>query len=260
MKNNILFVSLALVLLFSADSTAIDPSSMSVEFSGFTSDYARHSVTRYIVSSADGEFILPEASNQRIINKKYSGGRKIIEIECGVSGNKKIDPPKPSESADARFLNINSKEISSAAEKFRGSRDPAGEIENFVFIHIKDKRYGIPLIPADAVFRARAGDCTEHAVLAAAILRSLKIPARAVVGMIFERDFLGRKNVFVFHMWVEAYFNGRWILIDATRPGNKFLNRYIALAFHNLKTDAPIDYLSAISAISGMKIDYAGGR
>jgi hypothetical protein len=57
-------------------------------------------------------------------------------------------------------------------------------------------------------------------------------------------------------MWVEALKDGRWILVDATRPHDFYPNRYIALAYHNLMTEMPIDYLRAVSAIQEMKITF----
>jgi hypothetical protein len=57
-------------------------------------------------------------------------------------------------------------------------------------------------------------------------------------------------------MWAEAIVKGRWILVDATRPGEKQLNRYIAFTYHNLKTEAPLPYLRAISSIQDLVVEY----
>ncbi len=91
-------------------------------------------------------------------------------------------------------------------------------------------------------------------MLTVSLLRASNIPARAVVGIILSGYFNGEKNVFVYHMWVEAYRNGRWELVDSTRPMNINHNRYIAFTFHNLTTEGPIDYLNAISLINNIKI------
>jgi transglutaminase-like putative cysteine protease len=114
-------------------------------------------------------------------------------------------------------------------------------------------------VPAPQVYRMRRGDCTEHSVLAVALLRRIGIPARAIMGMYLADEFLGKKNVFVYHMWVEAWWKGNWRTVDATRPGVRDLNRYIALAWHNLKAEAPLPYLRAISAIQDLTIEYLGG-
>ena len=112
----------------------------------------------------------------------------------------------------------------------------------------------MPLIPAALILKSKAGDCTEHSVLTIAILRSLKIPSRAVVGLILSEKFLTEENVFVYHMWVEAYENDRWVLVDSTRPDSINHNRYIALCYHSLKTEAPMEYLSAMSTVQNLNI------
>jgi len=127
-------------------------------------------------------------------------------------------------------------------------------VERFVHGHISEKTFGIPLIPAPAVYRGRAGDCTEHTVLAVALLRRMGIPARAVVGMIYSEEFEGMRDVYVFHMWAEAFHRGQWVLVDATRPGAKQPSRYIAFTYHNLKSEAPLAYLGALSALKNLRV------
>jgi hypothetical protein len=56
--------------------------------------------------------------------------------------------------------------------------------------------------------RTRAGDCNEHAMLLAALLRAAGIPAKVCVGLVYTR---GR---FYYHAWNELYL-GTWITADA---------------------------------------------
>jgi hypothetical protein len=55
---------------------------------------------------------------------------------------------------------------------------------------------------------AGKGDCSEHAVVFAAMARSLGIPVRICFGMVYL-DF----GLFVYHAWNEVYI-GRWVPID----------------------------------------------
>lgn len=184
---------------------------------------------------------------------------RVIDIETGEKRSAAAAAGDLSEyRVNTRFLNITSPEIIQAAERLRGSSDIPSTVEKFVFGHISDKTLGIPIIPAVQVYRNRRGDCTEHAVLAVSLLRALGIPSRALVGMYLANEFMGRKNIFVYHMWAEAYQGGAWRLIDATRPGENRHNRYIAFAYHSLKAEAPLDYLRAISAISNFSAEYIG--
>jgi hypothetical protein len=68
--------------------------------------------------------------------------------------------------------------------------------------------------PASAVLKSWTGDCTEHAVLLSALLRSQQIPARVAVGFLF----VPKAAAFAPHMWAEALINGVWIPLDSTLP------------------------------------------
>lgn len=64
-------------------------------------------------------------------------------------------------------------------------------------------------------FRSRRGDCTEYAVLLAAMGRAAGIPTRVVSGLVYARRFEGRRHVFVPHMWVQAWDGTTWRSFDA---------------------------------------------
>jgi len=59
-----------------------------------------------------------------------------------------------------------------------------------------------------AVLEKKAGDCNEHAVLLAALLRAAGIPARVCAGLVYKDD------AFYYHAWNEAYL-GSWVSMDA---------------------------------------------
>ena len=62
---------------------------------------------------------------------------------------------------------------------------------------------------------SREGDCTEHAVLLAALGRAMGIPTRIATGLVFLENFENRPNVMGFHMWTEFHLRGQWISFDA---------------------------------------------
>lgn len=88
--------------------------------------------------------------------------------------------------------------------------DLARRVTRFVFEWIDPKDMGVGFASAQEVARNARGDCTEHGVLAVALLRSLGVPARGVVGWVALGDTLG------LHFWVEASVGGRWIPLDPT--------------------------------------------
>ncbi|MBX3481151.1 MAG: transglutaminase domain-containing protein [Caulobacter sp.] len=61
----------------------------------------------------------------------------------------------------------------------------------------------------------RAGDCTEAAVLLAALGRSAGIPTRVVNGLVYSRErYHGVSNAFLPHSWTLAYVDGAWRSFD----------------------------------------------
>lgn len=61
----------------------------------------------------------------------------------------------------------------------------------------------------------RSGDCTEAAVLLAALGRAAGIPTRVASGVSYSREsYHGVSNAFIPHSWVLAYVDGRWRSFD----------------------------------------------
>jgi len=243
------------VILFCSDLRSIPASSFIIVPSGINSSAYTNDRTVYKVESSDEDFTLTGTANQQILSVKSLNDKTEIFISTG-------DSPAPAENDltpflnNTPYLNIDKESIRKAALNFKKSADPVKDVSVFVYNHISDKKLGIPLLPASMILTGRAGDCTEHSILTIALLRTLRIPSRAVMGIILSENFSGRNNVFVYHMWVEAYKSGKWVLVDATRPYDFHPNRYIALAYHNLMTETPSDYLRAISTIQDMKITF----
>ena len=63
--------------------------------------------------------------------------------------------------------------------------------------------------------RRRAGDCTEAAVLLAALGRAAGIPTRVANGLVYSRQrYHGVGNAFMPHSWTLAYVDGAWRSFD----------------------------------------------
>lgn len=80
----------------------------------------------------------------------------------------------------------------------------------FVFDWIADKDFTVGFASALEVCRSPRGDCTEHGVLAVALLRRLGVPARGVTGWVGLDGTLG------LHFWVEVKLGNRWVPVDPT--------------------------------------------
>ena len=71
--------------------------------------------------------------------------------------------------------------------------------------------------------QTRTGVCRDFAHLGIALCRSLNIPARMVVGYLYDLDPMD------LHAWFEAYVGGRWYVFDATQTqprGNRIAIAY----------------------------------
>lgn len=101
--------------------------------------------------------------------------------------------------------------IKTLAREIAGpAEDPEGKARRILeWIHkYLDKRATVSIPNALEALEARAGDCNEHAVLFAALLRASEIPAKLCVGLVYTR---GR---FYYHAWNEVFL-GQWVTADA---------------------------------------------
>ena len=133
-----------------------------------------------------------------------------------------------------QYLQVKSPEIIALAQKSTKGKtnalDAAHAIEEFVSNYIENKNLSVGYASALEVAKSRQGDCTEHAVLTAALCRAAGIPARVVMGIVYAKD-----DLFMGHAWTEAYVGDKWIGLDAALKNvrNGFDPLHIALAIGN---------------------------
>ncbi|MFK7959987.1 MAG: transglutaminase family protein [Phycisphaerales bacterium] len=82
--------------------------------------------------------------------------------------------------------------------------------------HISEVGLGQLFASASETARHGRGDCSEHAMLLAAMLRAADVPARVAVGLVYADAFAGERDVFGWHMWTQAWTGERWLDLDAT--------------------------------------------
>jgi transglutaminase-like putative cysteine protease len=113
-------------------------------------------------------------------------------------------------SDDTRVRQLARQAIAGETDSWRKAR----QIERWVHDHMQNKNFTENFATADHVARTLEGDCTEHAMLAAAMCRAADIPSRTAVGLIYVDG--ARGPCFGFHMWTEVWVHGQWMPIDAT--------------------------------------------
>lgn len=105
-----------------------------------------------------------------------------------------------------------------AATASAGSTDTVEvcrHLEQFVRSKMKHSAFSTSIVPANEVARTLRGDCTEHAVLLAALMRIKGIPARIASGLAHTNQQFG----FVGHAWVEAMIDRQWVPFDSSATG-----------------------------------------
>jgi len=157
-----------------------------------------------------------------------------------------------------RFLQSDRKEIVELAKKAVGNTKDAakaaGKIESFVATYIDNKSLSVGYASAAEVAASRQGDCSEFAVLTAAMCRSVGIPARVVAGVAYIKNFAGIQDRFGGHAWVEAYVGGKWVGLDAAFKSaglGGYEAGHIALAVGN---GDPEDFFNLVTTLGRFRI------
>jgi hypothetical protein len=89
-------------------------------------------------------------------------------------------------------------------------------LERYVNANLTNKNFSQAFATAADVAKSLEGDCTEHAVLLAALCRARDIPARVAAGLVYYEPQGGVEPGFAYHMWTEVWLADRWVPLDAT--------------------------------------------
>jgi transglutaminase-like putative cysteine protease len=181
---------------------------------------------------------LPNAGAQRTQVLPGVAGdpaRLRVDVDLDRRGGSPEPPPGPACSEASVMINHQDPKIRELLAKALGNapnghalstKEKAEALRRFVHHFIDAKDLSVGMATASEVARTAEGDCTEHAVLLAALLRAAGIPSRTVTGLLYVDEFLGHKQVFGYHMWAQAWLGevdggvagktgGRWLDVDA---------------------------------------------
>lgn len=162
------------------------------------------------------------------------------------------------------FIMPDSAKISAIAKNIAGGETDtyiiAKKMENWVYKNITNKNLSFDFANAVEALETQTGDCTEHAVLLASLLRAAGIPSKIVVGLIYTDV---PKNSFGYHMWVKAYIGknqskvSQWLDFDATLPYKNFVPTHIAMMESPLNniSDRTDLLINILKSFSGIKIE-----
>jgi Transglutaminase-like superfamily len=221
----------------------------------------RRAVYRVEIEGDDPSELFAHTANQQVTKLGPNTAEIIVtapqyENPSGGVASPGDSPPTPDDSSPNNMLQSDDPTIVSMAASARGDlRDPlavARALEAYVQRTVTDKNFTQAFATALDVADSHQGDCTEHAVLLAALARASGLPARVVMGLIY----VPREHGFAYHMWTEIYDGHRWLPLDATIGKGKIGAGYLALSTSNLKGAAEVATLiSIVQLIGKLKIE-----
>lgn len=224
-------------------------------------DPYRKSAGTFIVSVSDGTLPnVPTTGSQtaRVIDERavrvHRTATRTGSPAIGVDRALHTAPSAMLDCEDPRVVELTRSALLGAPD------DPAARAElarRFVHRHIRTKDLSVGFASAGETARTREGDCTEHGVLLAAMLRADGIPSRVVSGLIYADRFAGGRDIFGYHMWTQALLPAgdgteSWVDLDATLPaGLPITATHIALGVHTLEGASRANALVDLAPIMG---------
>ncbi|MBW7989720.1 MAG: transglutaminase domain-containing protein [Planctomycetes bacterium] len=221
------------------------------------------SVVYHLDPLPEAKLTIPPNDNQQV--QQFDGGKLILTVKPVVAPLGVTFPYRGDNEAALKaleptpFVQSEQKVIIDLARRAVGSTKDAAEavskIEAFVADYIDDKNLSVGYASAVEVAESRQGDCTEHAVLAAALCRAVGIPAQVVSGLAYVDQWGTVVNGFGGHAWTQAYVGEKWIGLDAAFKGTGrggYDAGHIALASGN---GDPGDFFSLVTSMGQFEID-----
>jgi transglutaminase-like putative cysteine protease len=216
------------------------------------SEQTRRVKYRLTFSGGDIAQTIPSDARQTVQQEINQDSAILVVNSSGPQDGQ----PGPAE-VDAQYLKPNvlitsqdSRVRSLAQRATRGVVDPwakAQRINRWVIENIRDKNFGVGFAAASEVARNLTGDCSEHAVLMAAMCRASSIPARVVIGLVYVE----KQQGFGYHMWDEVYINQRWVALDPSWDQTTVDAAHIKLSESSLEGVAPFESFLPILKVSG---------
>lgn len=178
----------------------------------------------------------------------------VYDVTIGDAQAHEESGPTPEDLAANPWVQSSAPEVLALATKTVG--DAATDLQrmrrlrSFLSDYIDQTGLDVGYASALETLQTRRGDCTEHAVLLAALGRSLHIPTRIVTGLVYADRFAGASRVFVPHTWVQSWIGDRWVSFDSAQRG--FDATHIALG---VGSGDPWRFFSAMASLGRIRIE-----
>lgn len=223
------------------------------------SERARSGHIRYLLEFEPAlAWAWPSTGEQRVRVRDAADARALIDVcaDCG-------DEAAPDAAELQRYLRPNAwvdsdhpqvRAFARAQARGNGTDRRMRRLVEAVQRHMNGPIAYSGYLSASQALDARAGDCTEFAVLLAALARASNIPARVAYGMAYSSRFTGESHVFGPHLWVQAWNGRRWVSYDAGL--GRFDAGHVAL---RVGDGSPRDADGVMAALGRLKVRDAAG-
>jgi hypothetical protein len=221
------------------------------------------SIVYHLSPTKATDLLIPSTDNQSVRRLRDGGAIVTVKPVAAPAGARfpyrgrdrvVLEAMKPNS-----FLQSDNKEIIELARRAvggtKGAAEAARRIESFVAGYIENQGLSVGYASAAEVAASRVGDCSEHAVLVAAMCRAVGIPAQMVVGIAYVEEFGGLQERFGGHAWVQAYVGGKWVGLDSAFKSvglEGYGPGHIALAVGN---GEPADFFNLVTTLGQFRID-----
>ena len=186
----------------------------------------RSKVVRMMISVGESEQIsLPSGDFQAVEQTAANSIIVTLMRPMATIDGTALTPPRHTTLPDPKFTH-SSRWINSTDDNLRrmamigvgaatNPHEKCKRLTSYIGSHLRLSAFSTSLRPASEVAKSKQGDCTEYAVLLAALMRSEGVPSRVAVGFAYVPN----PASFAPHMWTEAWIDGQWIPFDATLGG-----------------------------------------
>jgi len=178
------------------------------------------------------------------------------QVPAELPATHRLAPPGDAERRPSNFVQSDDPQIVAMARQAAGRETEAWRVacalERFVSEAVRNKDFSQAFATAAEVARTLEGDCTEHAVLLAALCRAQQIPARVAFGLVYYPPLRG----FAYHMWTEVWIADRWVPLDATVGQGRVGPDHLQLGHSSLEGDTALaDLLGIVSVFGRLELE-----
>jgi hypothetical protein len=211
-----------------------------------------------IRDDADAASAFVQDERQQVKNAKGTGFELHVRAGSAKPQAAKTDKGPGAEfTQSSYFITSADKRVRELAAKAVGDEtDPwrkALRIEQWVHANMTGSN-DEALATADHVAQTLRGDCTEYAMLTAAMCRAEGVPSRTAIGLIYA-EIRGQPG-FAFHMWTEVWVGGAWLPVDATLGKGRVGATHLKLcdqSWHEVRDMTPL--FPVVRVLGRMRIE-----